>query len=308
MIDFGTSVKFQTKMLTKQAGTAFYIAPEVIHKNYNNKADIWSIGVILYIMMCGRPPFCGNNEDEIFHKTTMGHVDFNDTEWKIVSKSCKDLITNLLCLNPDKRFSAAQALEHAWIVENTKEGINYTIETKLSLNNLKKFTNHNKFQQAVVVYMAQKAFTNEEKDRLEELFESLDKNADGQLQKNELIDGYAELYDDKEFAIKEVERIFQNVDVNHNGAIDFSEFLMANMQKQNIMHKDMLKAAFSEFDTDGNGVITLDELENVFQLPSSSNREHQKEDVIKLFNAVDTNHDGNVDFDEFLKMMENMQI
>jgi Ca2+-binding EF-hand superfamily protein len=128
------------------------------------------------------------------------------------------------------------------------------------------------------------------------------------LQKNELIEGYARLYDDRELAKAEVDKIFYNIDINHNEAIDFSEFLMANMQKQNIMHKDMLRAAFEAFDTDGNGVITLDELENLFQIPTSSNREHQRNDICELFKNVDLNGDGNVDFDEFLKMMESMQI
>ena len=139
VIDFGTSVNFQTKMLTKQAGTAFYIAPEVINRKYNNKADMWSIGVILYIMMCGKPPFEGNNEDEIFHNTLSGKIDFSCSEWTMVSSSCKDLIVNLLCPKPDLRYSASQALEHRWIMENTKESITNNPGSKLSLNTLKKF-------------------------------------------------------------------------------------------------------------------------------------------------------------------------
>ena len=156
--------------------------------------------------------------------------------------------------------------------------------------------------------MAQKAYLMEDKDKLEELFESLDKNGDGQLQKNELIDGFTDMYGDKEIARVEVEKIFKNIDIDNNQAIDFSEFLMANMQRQNILHKDMLKAAFDAFDADGNGVITLEELENVFQLPSSSHRDCQKYEIGELFKIVDVNGDGNVDFEEFIKMMESLQI
>jgi calcium-dependent protein kinase len=139
VIDFGTSVVFKGKMLTKQAGTAYYIAPEVINKNYTYKADMWSIGVILYIMMSGCPPFEGNNEDEIFHNTLNGELKFTAPEWESVSKQCKDLIISLLCADPLKRISSEKAMENTWILEFTKENIKQVPINKSSLNSLKKF-------------------------------------------------------------------------------------------------------------------------------------------------------------------------
>ncbi len=156
--------------------------------------------------------------------------------------------------------------------------------------------------------MAQKAFNVEDKQKLEELFQTLDINNDGQLQKSELVIGYTELYGDAEIANKEVERIFKNVDINHNNAIDFSEFLMANMQKENIMQDEKLKEAFAAFDTDRNGSISLEELEGVFQLPLGSDRDKQKKELNKLFQFIDSNGDGCIDFTEFVQMMQGMHL
>ena len=140
VIDFGTSVMFKDKkMLTKQAGTAFYIAPEVIKMKYTYKADIWSIGVILYVMMCGRPPFEGNNEDEIFHNTLQGQLNFSFSEWEGTSESCKDLIRLMLCVDPEKRVSAEKALEHKWLVEMTKENIPQSADNTRKLGALQMF-------------------------------------------------------------------------------------------------------------------------------------------------------------------------
>jgi calcium-dependent protein kinase len=73
VIDFGTSRKFDNNTrMTKKLGTPYYIAPEVLSENYNEKCDIWSCGVILYILLCGYPPFTGKNEKEIFDKVLKG--------------------------------------------------------------------------------------------------------------------------------------------------------------------------------------------------------------------------------------------
>jgi len=107
VIDFGTSRRFDpSKKLTKTLGTPYYIAPEVLHKNYNEKCDVWSLGVILYIMLCGYPPFNGRNEKEILKRVETGIFSFDPEEWANISTEAKTLINKMLILDPSKRISA----------------------------------------------------------------------------------------------------------------------------------------------------------------------------------------------------------
>ena len=111
IVDFGTSL-IQTPgvNLDEKLGTPYYIAPEVLNKCYNEKCDIWAIGVITYINMCGLPPFNGTSDQGIMKRVRDGTFSFDGVEWRKVSESCKDFIRKLLTYNRDERPSAAQAL------------------------------------------------------------------------------------------------------------------------------------------------------------------------------------------------------
>jgi calcium-dependent protein kinase len=135
VIDFGTCEIFKKKKLTEQIGTSFYIAPEVIKNSYNEKCDLWSCGVILYILLCGSPPFYGKNEKEIFKKIIEGNFTFRHKIWNKISNEAKNLVLKLLQVNPNKRLSAKEALEDIWFkkninmnsLENNKKSSNYRL-------------------------------------------------------------------------------------------------------------------------------------------------------------------------------------
>lgn len=111
IIDFGTSLVFdENKKLDEKLGTPYYIAPEVLAKNYGAKCDIWSCGVITYIVLSGIPPFNGASDQEIMKKVKLGKFSFQDAVWGSVSDDAKDFITQLLTKDQDKRPSAELAL------------------------------------------------------------------------------------------------------------------------------------------------------------------------------------------------------
>jgi calcium-dependent protein kinase len=118
IIDFGTSLKFDpSKFLDEKLGTPYYIAPEVLNKKYNEKCDIWSCGVIMYIILSGVPPFNGANDQEIMKNVKIGKFSFSDPCWTNMSDKAKDLIKKLFTYDINQRPSAEEALQHPWITE-----------------------------------------------------------------------------------------------------------------------------------------------------------------------------------------------
>jgi calcium-dependent protein kinase len=122
VIDFGTSSEFEAGSKMKEIyGTAYYIAPEVLSFDYNEKCDIWSIGVILYILLSGRPPFDGNDDKEIIKKVRIGHYDLTSPEFQYVTKEALDILKKMLTYDPMRRISAGEALKHPWIIKKAYE-------------------------------------------------------------------------------------------------------------------------------------------------------------------------------------------
>ena len=109
MIDFGLSRQIvRGEILRARVGTPYYIAPEVLEKAYEKPCDLWSVGVMVYIMLCGYPPFWGDRDAEIFKKVRRGHFSFEGAEWDAVSEHAKDFIEKLLTMNPFERCVRAE--------------------------------------------------------------------------------------------------------------------------------------------------------------------------------------------------------
>ena len=108
-------------------GTAYYIAPEVLQGEYNEKCDLWSVGVILYILLAGRPPFDGKDDREIIKRVKIGNYNVQGPEWRYISKDGVDLIRKLLTYDPARRITAEAALKHPWIKDKAVDTVDNTI-------------------------------------------------------------------------------------------------------------------------------------------------------------------------------------
>ena len=106
VIDFGTSIEIDGSKLKARLGTPYYIAPEVLGGEYDEKCDVWSCGVILYILLCGYPPFNGETDSDIFEAIKVGKYSFPKEDWGRVSPSAKSLVKKMLRFNPIDRISA----------------------------------------------------------------------------------------------------------------------------------------------------------------------------------------------------------
>ena len=312
IIDFGTAKVFQKEKAEHVLiGSAYYIAPEVLSRNYTELCDLWSCGVIMYILLTGRPPFNGSNEEEIMKKIKEGSYDLKKYPWGVISEEAKDLLKGLLQVNTKKRFTAKQALEHKWFkIEKTKSNLTvYNVKHRQLKDNLMKYRSDNILRCAVIALLVHNSIQLNQAHDAVKLFNQIDKNGDGKISKDELFNGlqpYKKEISDDELR-KQVDIIFNNIDSDHNGYLEYEEFVRAAIDKDHFLSVNFLQFAFNYFDKDHDGEITLEEVKNKFFL-SDKNKNNAKaqEQLQKSFNEIDINGDGKLSFEEFGKMMENI--
>merc|ERR1711871_1263117 len=298
LIDFGLSCKYEDHvMMTTKAGTPYYVAPQVLAGKYDQLSDLWSIGVIMYVMLCGYPPFFGETDAEVLSKVRLGNFSFNAADWKNISEDAKNLIRMLLKMNPRDRYTAEQALNHEWIKNKAPKASNANLQNNF-VDNLRSFRGQNKLKKAALHVIAGQL--NEDQIKiLRETFMALDNNGDGQLTVNEMKEGI------KKAGLKEIpadlQQIMEDVDSDGSGVIDYTEFLAATLDKRLYLQEDVCWSAFRVFDRNGDGKISQEELKQVVQ--SGEVEDVATRAMAELMQEIDDNGDGVIDFQEFMKMM-----
>ena len=309
IIDFGTCEILKKKKLTEQIGTSFYIAPEVLKNGYNEKCDLWSCGVILYILLCGSPPFYGKNEKEIFQKVLDGTINFKHKIWNKISQDAKNLVTKLLQVNPTKRISAAEALEDIWFKKNININIINDAQNQNNFNifikNISEFCAEQKLQQATLAFLVHNFAPKEELNELKKIFFAFDKNGDGKLSKEEFVTGLTNIDMNLNLNLilneeESLDGLIKNIDSDNNGYITFEEFLIASINKEKLLTEKNLKMAFDVFDRDKNGCISHDELKYILGEYNPNAKEYLWK---KMIQQIDLNKDGQISYEEFHKMM-----
>ncbi|KAF3590480.1 hypothetical protein DY000_02027935 [Brassica cretica] len=282
------------QIFTDVVGSPYYVAPEVLLKRYGPEADVWTAGVILYILLSGVPPFWAETQQGIFDAVLKGYIDFDSDPWPVISDSAKDLIRRMLSSKPAERLTAHEVLRHPWICEN---GVapDRPLDPAV-LSRLKQFSAMNKLKKMALKVIAE-SLSEEEIAGLREMFQAMDTDNSGAITFDELKAGlrkYGSTLKDTE-----IHDLMEAADVDNSGTIDYSEFIAATIHLNKLEREEHLVAAFQYFDKDGSGYITIDELQQACV-------EHSMTDVFleDIIKEVDKNNDGQIDYGEFVEMMQ----
>ncbi|KAK4774488.1 hypothetical protein SAY86_009423 [Trapa natans] len=296
-IDFGLSVFFKPgERFSEIVGSPYYMAPEVLRRNYGPEVDVWSAGVILYILLCGVPPFWAESEQGVALAILRGVIDFKRDPWPQVSISAKNLVRQMLEVNPQKRLTAQQVLDHPWI-QNAKKASNVPLGD-IVRTRLKQFSMMNRFKKKALRVIAEH-LSIQEVEVIRDMFTLMDTDNDGKVTYDELKAGLQKV--GSKLAEPEIKMLMEVADVDGNGVLDYGEFVAVTIHLQRMENDEHIRRAFMYFDKDDTGYIELAELQ--YALADESG-EADSNVVNEIMGEVDTDKDGRISYDEFVAMMK----
>ncbi len=278
LIDFGLSIQKNAKNENRRVGTPYYMSPEMIHGNFVYESDVWSIGVILFIMVTGKQPFRAHDKEGVFEKILNGKYDKKSLEKSKCSIELKDLIKKTLVKDYKKRISVESALQHKWfsLFEDNKN--NFQVIDQDILDSLQNFQYTNILQKETFYYLA-KLSNDKEILKLKKAFEIIDKDNSGEIEYEEI----PKIFEDLgiQASEQELKNIFNSLDFHCDGKVNYSEFLAGTISSLKIYKDDKLFSAFKYFDVNDEGYITS---ESILSALKASNVAVDEISLIDYFN------------------------
>jgi calcium-dependent protein kinase len=302
IIDFGLSRHDDTatKIMNTKVGTPYYVAPEVLNREYTKSCDIWSIGVITYILLCGYPPFYGDTDNQIFDCVRAARFDFPSPDWDGISQAAKDFICALLRKDPSKRLTASEALQHPWVQEMSKansqrgrQNLRASIVFSPQSITFLKYRGMQKLKKAALTYIATNV-TNDEISALKDVFLKIDVNNDGTLTLQEL----DECLENAHFhptITADLKKLREELSLSGEDSINWREFIASMIDKNSIVTEDNLRMVFAHFKKSDPDYLLVSDIAELV-----GGEKH----ALEIMKKVDANNDGRIDFAEFKKMME----
>ncbi|KAG6509853.1 hypothetical protein ZIOFF_027860 [Zingiber officinale] len=259
LIDFGLSDFIRAdERLNDTVGSSYYVAPEVLHRSYNTEADMWSIGVITYILLCGSRPFWARTESGIFRSILRADPNFDDQPWPDISAEAKDFVKRLLNKDYRKRMTAVQALTHPWLRNEQRQ-----IPLDMLVYRLFKLYFRTSLLKQAALKALSKAITKDELFYLQLQFKLLQPNKDGLI----YLDNFQMALSQNATEAMKLSRIPEIVDsldaLSQNG-MDFDEFCAAAISPYQLealeQWEQISNTAFQHFEQEGNRVVSVEEL------------------------------------------------
>lgn len=289
LVDFGLSNKFSNKFqkLHSTVGTPYYIAPEVLKGNYDSKCDMWSIGVILFLMLSGEIPFYAENVNEVFKKIELGAYHMKRSSWSGINEETRHLVTRLLCLNVHDRLSASEALMHPAIfsIPRNLSG-NFEILEKIKLYSEKSF-----LQQCLLTalcrYIQPSKLIPERK-----IFSAFDRNLKGSIGPIEICDTLEDV--GILHSQHEISELMSKVGIRSKTKMYFSEFIGCLINIKEIANEELFKLGFEFFDRSRKGYIDKEAFRSSVQILG---KVLDFEEIEKIFKNISKT--GTISFSEF---------
>jgi len=301
LIDFGLSKHMAPhEIMAQQVGSAYYVAPEVLRGSYTEACDLWSMGVILYMLVSGIPPFWGGSDAEIRQRILVGKWGFPEVQFAHVSSECKDLIQRLLTADPGQRLTAQQALQHPWIKNAQTQRAPAPVErarlkrqVSFSMGKFVDFSSMRKLMLEVVAF----SLKPEEIAEMREAFEEMDTDRSGTLTLQELQSALGD-----RLSADEVAKIFESADVHHGHTINYNEFIAATTWERIHLDEENIHQMFDLLDPQRQGFLSIETLQNAVGQDFSS------QDVAAMMRECDTDGDGQIDYHEFERLWKQYQV
>eukprot|EP00884_Botryococcus_braunii_P002869 jgi/Botrbrau1/12583/Bobra.0169s0113.2 len=256
-VDFGSAAFIKPgEKVTGLVGSSYYMAPEVLAgKAYGMEVDVWSAGVILYVLLSGMPPFWGNTDQEIFASIRSTRLDLNTTPWPHISKAAKDLVSRMLARDPASRITTEEALRHPWL-SDTSLAQCAPLHRSISMR-LRSFTRLQRLKRLLLNIVAQRLSRQQIRD-LHNLFVALDTDGNGHISMEELRRGLEAM--GSHMDISTVQALMEVLDQSCDGQLGYVEFLAAALDRHKVLTRRTLSHIFHQLDHDGDGYITARDL------------------------------------------------
>jgi len=264
LIDFGFSRfhRSATRKMQLCCGTIAYMAPEVLSGGYDKQCDMWSLGVVVFILLAGYMPFMGSDA-QLERRIQAGEVNYQEERWGNISVDAKGFVTSLLVVDSTQRITAAQALEHPWLQKrneaHSNDQLNLDENASEILRGMQQFCASSKFRKSCMVMMAW-SLTNEQRSKVRDAFLEMDTHNTGIVR---LTDFKTVLQANVSVTDEEARRVFGALDTHCNEEVHYSDFLAAMVGSRVQINDHMIESAFRRFDVDNSGSITLENLRSV---------------------------------------------
>jgi calcium-dependent protein kinase len=304
--DFGTSKAFKIGDTEKQlVGSAYYIAPEVIQKKYNLKCDLWSCGVIMFVLLTKKPPFGGRNDAIIMQNIQIGK--YKEHLLDEYSPYAKELVALLLEKNIKKRINAEQALNHPWFDVFKCKDILTDIQDKDTIKrfieNLKNYKRGSIIQETALAFLVHNYPDLDEVVNACKLFGQIDKNGKGKITLNDFIEGLNKIL--KKNMEEDAKKIFENLDEYSSGYLEYEMFIRAAINKKIFLTEDTLKFTFKFFDKENTKKITSESILKIFE-ESIKKDENVKIELENMIKEASPNENLEMDFENFSEFMKSI--